>query len=414
MSKAATVQALLAAGATYPLPALRSESWGDLFADRAASPWFWADKWSGHSGNEGEAADATAVRASLLRHVLQHAAAGTGPEIGPEQLMALLVAAGLEPACTDQLAAVAALPGAADKLDTAQRRRLARLVVKCGEAAAVQALQAGPLRQQPIDPHGSLLQDIANNRRSDALPMARALLQHGTSITLTAINNVVNERTNAPLLELILSSGLPLPKVPRGSKKRSVAMWDGEYGSPEDFHNVCCPFYTLFRRDCHYLMKTPQELRVRMCQALLRAGYRPTVYRSIQLQVLSKREDCYEPRCLPNFHILRDWGRKGFAKKSGAERICCFPGAEPQQDKLLTGDNRLLWMLVEGEPWSPADHRYWPPAFKAAASLLSHLPHGLVLAVIAAAAFPLDAWFDEASKKDWLASEFYTEMNLRF
>ena len=57
-------------------------------------------------------------------------------------------------------------------------------------------------------------------------------------------------------------------------------------------------------------------------------------------QVLSKREDCYEPRCLPNFHILRDWGRKGFAKKSGAERICCFPGAEPQQDKLLTGDNR--------------------------------------------------------------------------
>lgn len=34
----------------------------------------------------------------------------------------------------------------------------------------------------------------------------------------------------------------------------------------------------------------------------------------------------------------------------------------------------LLWMLVEGEPWSPADHRYWPPAFKAAARtlLLAH------------------------------------------
>ena len=34
----------------------------------------------------------------------------------------------------------------------------------------------------------------------------------------------------------------------------------------------------------------------------------------------------------------------------------------------------LLWMLVEGEPWSPADHRYWPPAFKAAVRtlLLAH------------------------------------------
>lgn len=31
-------------------------------------------------------------------------------------------------------------------------------------------------------------------------------------------------------------------------------------------------------------------------------------------------------------------------------------------------------MLIEGEPWSPADHRYWPPAFKAAARtlLLAH------------------------------------------
>lgn len=48
------------------------------------------------------------------------------------------------------------------------------------------------------------------------------------------------------------------------------------------------------------------------------------------------------------------------------------------------------------------------------ASPLSHLPHGLVLAVIAAAAIPLDAWFDETSMQDWLASEFYSEMNLRF
>jgi len=56
-------------------------------------------------------------------------------------------------------------------------------------------------------------------------------------------------------------------------------------------------------------------------------------------QVLSKSGNSYEPRCLTNFHILRDWGRKGFSK-DGTERICCFPGAEPQQDKLLTGDNR--------------------------------------------------------------------------
>lgn len=60
------------------------------------------------------------------------------------------------------------------------------------------------------------------------------LLQHGTHITLTAINRVIDQCVNAPMLELMLGSGLPLPPVPRGSKMQSIAMRDGEYGSSTD------------------------------------------------------------------------------------------------------------------------------------------------------------------------------------
>lgn len=63
-------------------------------------------------------------------------------------------------------------------------------------------------------------------------------LQHGTQITLTAINEVIHQRMNAALLELMLGSGLPLPAVPRGSKQRSIAMWDGEYGSSSDVRGL--------------------------------------------------------------------------------------------------------------------------------------------------------------------------------
>ncbi len=67
--------------------------------------------------------------------------------------------------------------------------------------------------------------------------------------------------------------------------------------------------------------------------------------------MLNKRGDCYVPRSLPNFHILRGWGRKGLSI-DGTERICCFPGAYPEQDRLLTGDNRCAgrefnqWLLL--------------------------------------------------------------------
>ncbi|KAI7837349.1 hypothetical protein COHA_008790 [Chlorella ohadii] len=353
----------------------------------------------------------------------------------------MLMAAALAPSAPDLLAELAALPGAAGMLGAEQRRSVASLAVHQGDAAAVQTMLDGPLRQQPIDPDGSMLETVAGRSSDDVLPIARALLQHGTSITLPAINKVVDRRRNAELLELMLGSGLPLPAVPLGSEEESVTMFFGEHDTTESTHDVCCPFYSLFRRDCHYITKTPQELRVRMCQALLRAGYRPTVYNSVRLLVVSKTGYGCQSKSLPNFHILRDWGRLG-RTADGTGRICCSPGADPQQDKLLTGDNRLLWMLIEGEPWSPADHRYWPPAFKAAvrtlllahrrgapvkrgldaptaapaaaelqATPLSPLPHTFVLAVIAAAAFPLNAWFDAASMEDWRAAEFWHEMD---
>lgn len=58
-------------------------------------------------------------------------------------------------------------------------------------------------------------------------------VQHGTCITLDAINEIIRQRMNAPLLEVLLGSGLPLPEVPRGSAQNPVAMWDGEFGNPQ-------------------------------------------------------------------------------------------------------------------------------------------------------------------------------------
>lgn len=63
-------------------------------------------------------------------------------------------------------------------------------------------------------------------------------------------------------------------------------------------------------------------------------------------QVLNKRGDCWDPRVLRNFHVLKDWGRKGLAK-DGRERVCCFPGAYPKQDRLLMGDNRWVQERVQ-------------------------------------------------------------------
>ena len=48
------------------------------------------------------------------------------------------------------------------------------------------------------------------------------------------------------------------------------------------------------------------------------------------------------------------------------------------------------------------------------ANPLSHMPLGFVMAVIAAAAFPLEAWFDDESKETWLASEFWRQINWGF
>lgn len=65
-------------------------------------------------------------------------------------------------------------------------------------------------------------------------PLPRFLLQHGTFLTLEAINQVIQHRENAPLLELMLDSGLPLPAVPRGSAEESVAMWGGEFNRVDE------------------------------------------------------------------------------------------------------------------------------------------------------------------------------------
>lgn len=259
-SNAACVQALLAAGALCPPPVLDLGGMS-LFPHDETSPWHWVARTGQHR---------VALRTALLASVLQRCATGA-LVLSPEQLMGPLVAAAMAPACTDELAAVMALPGAATLLSEAQRRRVASLVALQGDAAMLESLQEGLLHQHPLDPTGELLERVAALCCDDALPMTRLLLQarggggarlgpqlaahpslpcllqtcrthaerdpflqHGTHTTLTAINGIVNQRSSAPVLELLLSSGLPLPAVPTGSQGEPINMWDGEYGDPEE------------------------------------------------------------------------------------------------------------------------------------------------------------------------------------
>ncbi len=182
MGEVPTVQALLAAGAASELP--DPDSWRDLLkpgaSSRAASPWHWLAERMRYARpeDESEMAAAIALRASLLGDVLRRAAAGS-LEMQPEQLMAMLMAAALAPSAPDLLAELAALLGAAGMLGAEQRCSVASLAVHQGDAAAVQTMLDGPLRQQPIDPDGSMLETVAGRSSDDVLPIARALLQVG-------------------------------------------------------------------------------------------------------------------------------------------------------------------------------------------------------------------------------------------
>lgn len=102
---------------------------------------------------------------------------------------------------------------------------------------------------------------------------------------------------------------------------------------------------------------------------------------------------------------------------------------------------RILWMMIQGLPWTPADQQHFPPAFRAAARtlLLAHrrgsptprgggggqcaaparlapelqpnwlslVPLEFVMAVIERMAWPLDPWFaPDPAASTWVAAEF--------
>lgn len=167
----ATAEALLAAGAACEPPVLNNSQFVRF---DAASPWHWLEK---HSCSHEHKAAVNALRAHMLALMRQRHAAGT-LALQPEQLLGWVGAAALRPPCSEELAAVVALPSAAGMLSEEQHRRLADVVVQSGDVAAVEALQAGPLRLQPLDPDGSMLRGTCITLRGEAtVPMARALLQ---------------------------------------------------------------------------------------------------------------------------------------------------------------------------------------------------------------------------------------------
>lgn len=74
----------------------------------------------------------------------------------------------------------------------------------------------------------------------------------------------------------------------------------------------------------------------------------------------------------------------------------------------MAGDCCRRLLLLDIEPVLAA-----PPIFRSRpctawqANPLSQLPPEFVMGVVKAAAFPLDAWFDDASMQSWLAMEFW-------
>ncbi|KAI7835289.1 hypothetical protein COHA_010809 [Chlorella ohadii] len=194
--------------------------------------------------------------------------------------------------------------------------------------------------------------------------------------TLPQINQAIRAGDHETLAKL-LSLG-PRPEVPLDDGNDFVDSicfsYDGSQGS--DFYDVRDlqdPLYTLL------LCGGMQDSRVAMCEALLAAGFRPTVYPEVQ----------FEARLtLRNLNIVFGWDRPDVVKEvADFERGVPQPVAVPQLDgpdrdtcPLVSGS--LLAMLIKGEPWSPADHQHYPPTFCAAVRtlLLAHRRSGTAVA----------------------------------
>ncbi|KAL4422645.1 hypothetical protein ABPG75_008842 [Micractinium tetrahymenae] len=391
--------ALLAAGAACDIAVPSSEGFTPRDFEDPASPFHWL---MGASLSVSEARNAAqeanyqavaAAAAALLAHLTRQLRAGSLVP-SPDQLASVLQLAALYPTGRDSLRSLLALPGIGGQLDEPRRRRVQRFVVDhLGDPAAIGLLQASPLRCEPLDPGSKLLLKAAEQRSQDTPAMVRALLQHGSRTTLEAVNTCISNRVCADTLEALLEARLPAP-VPCSHLDPST-FWDGEYGSPSAFYNVTCPFYSLMRRDCFLISKTPQDTRVRMCQALLDAGYRPTVYKSIVLQVLDRKGEAYTPRALHDFNILTDWGRKG-RTKGGRAAARTLPLAHHREGSAVKGSN--------GGAGGDAGAAAIPP------NLLSAVPLEFVLGAIKLAAFPLEPWLaTDPSTSSWRALEFYRE-----
>ncbi|PRW44616.1 PXMP2 4 family 2-like [Chlorella sorokiniana] len=236
------------------------------------------------------------------------------------------------------------------------------------------------------------------------------------------------------LLESLLQQGHPeVPRFQRDfytGQPLEEPVWlsyDG-WWQYYDILGESCSFYVLFRtagtRTGHCIWRHPvfggqlgkRQLALdaealRCCEVLLAAGYRPTLYAEVELESRMADGDFSDRAFFENFNILTDWHRAGNVHMSAAPR-------------LNTPTGRLMLLLVDGKAWSPAVHKFFPPAFKAAArtlllahhrgggssppargrtrrkagqapqqpTLLSLVPGEFVLQAIQLAAFPASAW----------------------
>ncbi|KAL4440531.1 hypothetical protein ABPG75_003532 [Micractinium tetrahymenae] len=209
-------------------------------------------------------------------------------------------------------------------------------------------------------------------------------------VTLPGINRAIREGDHEELERLLsacTAAGVQPPVVPtKVPASAADALEEGDVmcfsydGSENSDINGLAPWQDPLFTLLH--ASGDQDSPMHMAELLLQAGYWPTVYRSVEFEARENPpEGGFVDRLeLKNFNILFDWERPEVQR---FQRGVPNPVAAPQLD----GPNRLLVMMIKGEPWTPEDTANYPPAFQAAIQmlLLAHCRGGPVRASTAAA-----------------------------
>ncbi|KAL4436508.1 hypothetical protein ABPG75_003647 [Micractinium tetrahymenae] len=205
------------------------------------------------------------------------------------------------------------------------------------------------------------------------------LLDNGAAPTLEAISDAVQMRCSDSLRLLLAACRGRPPPVPLHEGRQIVHIpWSGTAWVPTVLYEACeytCPLLRLLQSRICLAPRGPESKEtwqpapcppgglppgrwdaelLPFVEALVDAGFRPTVYEDVTVQRWEPGVGWSPPRLCPRYD----------------------PSVE--DDGLDTaGHNRWLWLAIQHPAWSPAQHHRFPPSFKAAVRTLLLAAHHL-------------------------------------